>query len=88
MEAIYDQLAQDYGAVTFEAFINLLVDITEDQLTPDQLREAFRGIANDKASHIVAAGSRFYSRLHSLSSRNSTCAWRTYLRARSSICAK
>ncbi|PAV17111.1 actin cross-linking [Pyrrhoderma noxium] len=46
--AIYDQLTIDYGAVTFEAFINLLVDITEDQTTPDQLREAFRGIANDK----------------------------------------
>jgi hypothetical protein len=24
------------------------VDITEDQTTPDQLREAFRGIAGDK----------------------------------------
>ncbi|OCB88925.1 actin cross-linking [Sanghuangporus baumii] len=45
---IYDQLTMDYGAVTFEAFINLLVDITEDQTTHDQLREAFRGIANDK----------------------------------------
>ena len=40
----------DYGAVTFEAFINLLVDITEDQTSPEQLREAFRGIANDKVS--------------------------------------
>ena len=47
---IYDQLTLDYGAVTFEAFINLLVDITEDQTTPDQLREAFRGIAGDKVS--------------------------------------
>ena len=47
---IYDQLTMDYGAVTFEAFINLLVDITEDQTTPDQLREAFRGIADDKVS--------------------------------------
>jgi hypothetical protein len=63
---IYDHLLQDYGAVTFEAFINLLVclfivsskfggshpdiqvDILEDQTTPDQLREAFRGIASDK----------------------------------------
>ena len=25
MDYIYDQLVQDYGAVTFEAFINLLV---------------------------------------------------------------
>ncbi|KAF9241152.1 calponin homology domain-containing protein [Melanogaster broomeanus] len=45
---IHDKLIQDYGAVTFEAFINLLVDITEDQTSPDQLRESFRGIAADK----------------------------------------
>ncbi|KAI0916871.1 hypothetical protein AcW1_007797 [Taiwanofungus camphoratus] len=48
MDIIYDHLLQDYGAVTFEAFINLLVDITEDQTSPEQLREAFRGIAGDK----------------------------------------
>ncbi|KAJ6585261.1 actinin-like protein [Mycena capillaripes] len=48
MNFIYDQLQQDYGAITFEAFINLLVDITEDQTSPEQLREAFRGIAADK----------------------------------------
>ncbi|KAG2155921.1 uncharacterized protein EDB93DRAFT_1128864 [Suillus bovinus] len=48
MTYIYDQLVQDYGAVTFEAFINLLVDITEDQTSPEQLRESFRGIAGDK----------------------------------------
>ncbi|TFK33014.1 actinin-like protein [Crucibulum laeve] len=48
MDFIYDQLLQDYGAVTFEAFINLLVDITEDQTSAEQLREAFRGIAADK----------------------------------------
>lgn len=45
---IYDQLLQDYGAVTFEAFINLLVEITEDQTSPEQLRESFRGIAGNK----------------------------------------
>ncbi|KAJ7132945.1 actin cross-linking [Mycena filopes] len=48
MNYIYDQLQQDYGAINFEAFINLLVDITEDQTSPEQLREAFRGIAADK----------------------------------------
>ncbi|KAL0576942.1 alpha-actinin [Marasmius crinis-equi] len=59
MDYIYDQLVQDYGAVSFEAFINLLrttealsylpqVDIMEDQTTADQLRESFRGIASDK----------------------------------------
>ncbi|CAL1712467.1 unnamed protein product [Somion occarium] len=48
MDIIYDQLVQDYGAVVFEAFINLLVDIMEDQTSPAQLRESFRGIAADK----------------------------------------
>ncbi|KAJ7069619.1 actin cross-linking [Mycena amicta] len=48
MNFIYDQLFNDYGAINFEAFINLLVDITEDQTSPEQLREAFRGIAADK----------------------------------------
>lgn len=48
MCAIYDQLVAEYGAVTFEAFINLLVEITEDQTSPDQLRESFQGIAHDK----------------------------------------
>ncbi|KAG8708907.1 hypothetical protein FRC09_000974 [Ceratobasidium sp. 395] len=45
---IHEQLTEDYGAVTFEAFINLLVDITEDQTSPAQLRDAFRGLAGDK----------------------------------------
>ncbi|KAK2465409.1 hypothetical protein APHAL10511_002763 [Amanita phalloides] len=48
MNYIYDQLTEDYGAVSYEAFINLLVDIMEDQTTSDQLREAFHGIAGDK----------------------------------------
>ncbi|KAI1794952.1 actinin-like protein [Ganoderma leucocontextum] len=48
MDLIYDQLMVDHGAVTFEAFINLLVDIMEDQTSPAQLRESFRGIAGDK----------------------------------------
>ncbi|KAG6332187.1 hypothetical protein ID866_6902 [Astraeus odoratus] len=48
MDYMYDQLVQEYGAITFQAFINLLVDITEDQTSPDQLRESFRGIAGDK----------------------------------------
>lgn len=72
MDYIYDQLVQDYGAITFEAFINLLVslrtyalrallttlclikvDITEDQTSPEQLREAFRGIAADKVRSVL-----------------------------------
>ncbi|GLB38228.1 putative ca2+ insensitive EF hand [Lyophyllum shimeji] len=48
MVFIFEDLTAAYGAVTFEAFINLLVDITEDQTSPEQLRDAFRGIATDK----------------------------------------
>ena len=53
MDIIYDQLLQDYGNVTYEAFINLLVDIMEDQTSPAQLRESFRGIAADKVSALL-----------------------------------
>ncbi|KAG8951155.1 hypothetical protein FRC03_012625 [Tulasnella sp. 419] len=49
MAQIHAELVEDYGAVTFEAFINLMVDITEDQTSPEQLRDAFRGLAGDKA---------------------------------------
>ena len=76
MDVIYVQLLEDYGAVTFEAFINLLVrvfmspdggvsisaiqvDIMEDQTSPEQLRDAFRGIANDK----VRSSTEFWARL-------------------------
>ncbi|KAF4577056.1 alpha-actinin family protein [Pleurotus pulmonarius] len=48
MDYIYDRLVEEYGAVTYEAFINFLVDITEDQTSLEQLRESFRGIASDK----------------------------------------
>ncbi|KAG9040415.1 hypothetical protein FS837_000680 [Tulasnella sp. UAMH 9824] len=48
MATIHDELVHAYGALTFEAFINLMVDITEDQMSSDQLRDAFRGISNDK----------------------------------------
>lgn len=69
MDLIYNQLVQHYGAVTFEAFINLLasslsedlspfaysaqVDITEDQTSSEQLREAFHGIAGDKVNAVL-----------------------------------
>lgn len=61
MDFIYEQLVQDYGAVTFEAFINLLVDITEDQTSAEQLRESFRGIAGDKVRSL-----NYWTRIHAL----------------------
>ncbi|KZT56334.1 hypothetical protein CALCODRAFT_524325 [Calocera cornea HHB12733] len=48
LETIFVQLGQEYGAVTFEAFINLLVEIMEDQTTPEQLRDAFRSLTGEK----------------------------------------
>jgi len=45
---IHEQLVKEFGDVTFEAFINLMVEITEDQTSPEQLRDAFRGLAFDK----------------------------------------
>ncbi|KZV63476.1 hypothetical protein PENSPDRAFT_691598 [Peniophora sp. CONT] len=65
---IYEDLMREYGAITFEAFINLLVEITEDQMSMDQLREAFQGVAGDKPyvteldlrlAHIPANGIEF-----------------------------
>ncbi|ORY28583.1 calponin homology domain-containing protein [Naematelia encephala] len=49
IEAIYGQLEADFGAVTYQAWLALLVDITkDDSSSPDQLREAFRSMAGDK----------------------------------------
>ncbi|KAG8793175.1 hypothetical protein FRC16_011058 [Serendipita sp. 398] len=48
IDVIHQQLEEEYGSTSFEAFINLLVDITEDQTSAEQLREAFRGIAQEK----------------------------------------
>ncbi|KIM25787.1 hypothetical protein M408DRAFT_330981 [Serendipita vermifera MAFF 305830] len=49
VDFIHQQLEQEYGAANFEAFINLMVEITEDQTTLEQLREAFRGICQEKS---------------------------------------
>ncbi|WWC88137.1 uncharacterized protein L201_003041 [Kwoniella dendrophila CBS 6074] len=46
---IYNELEQKFGQVTYEAWLDLLVDLTKDDASsPEQLREAFRGIAGDK----------------------------------------
>ncbi|KAF7298852.1 putative actin cross-linking [Mycena indigotica] len=66
LDFIFDQLTSDYGAINFEAFINLLVDITEDQTSPEQLREAFRGIAADKVTLSAPYVTELDLRLHHL----------------------
>ncbi|OCF43214.1 cofilin [Kwoniella heveanensis CBS 569] len=46
---IYSELEQKFGAVTYEAWLDLLVDLTKDDASsPEQLREAFRGMAGGK----------------------------------------
>ncbi|KAK9898107.1 hypothetical protein P389DRAFT_65766 [Cystobasidium minutum MCA 4210] len=48
--AIHDQLSQgdEDQKVSFQAWIDFLTDITEDQTSPDQVRESFAGIARGK----------------------------------------
>ncbi|KAJ9110782.1 hypothetical protein QFC20_002823 [Naganishia adeliensis] len=43
---IYDDLVRKHGAVTYEAFVEFLVTITEDSSSPEQLIEAFRSLAH------------------------------------------
>ena len=120
MDLIYDQLVEEYGAVTFEAFINLLVcfffalllgglsvdlfsalfslfkvEIMEDQTSPDQLREAFRGIAKNKVCVVVSSFLLPFSltnltvlQPHSPSSRSWICASHIFRQHRSITCAR
>ncbi|CEH16814.1 actinin-like protein [Ceraceosorus bombacis] len=48
VETIHQQLTVDYGAVDYSAFLTFLREITEDTTSPDQLLEAFQGLASDK----------------------------------------
>ena len=53
---LYSQLERDFGAVTYEAWLALLVDITRDDASSlEQLREAFKGMAREKVSAATAA---------------------------------
>ena len=88
MDFIYDQLVQDYGAVSFEAFINLLVDITEDQTSAEQLRESFRGIAADKVSSVDPQAHRPSNMVSSPSFPNLTYALLNYPPMRSNTSDK
>lgn len=48
VETIHDQLAFDFGSVSYDAFLTFLREISEDSTSPDQLIEAFQGLASDK----------------------------------------
>ncbi|RSH92750.1 hypothetical protein EHS25_008196 [Saitozyma podzolica] len=50
LAAIYSELESRHGAFTYEAWLSLLTDIMkDDSSSAEQLREAFRGMAGDKA---------------------------------------
>lgn len=48
IEQIHVQLCETFGAVSYDAFLTFLREITEDTTSPDQLLEAFQGLAGDK----------------------------------------
>ncbi|KAL7414425.1 calponin homology domain-containing protein [Mrakia frigida] len=48
IDSIHATLVEDYGAVTYKAFTSLLVEITQDTSSVDQLGEAFREMAKEK----------------------------------------
>lgn len=48
MEQIAVQLEDDFGSVCYDAFLTFLREITEDTTSPEQLLEAFQGLAGDK----------------------------------------
>ncbi|EST09277.1 EF-hand, Ca insensitive [Kalmanozyma brasiliensis GHG001] len=48
IEQIHLQLCETFGAVSYDAFLTFLREITEDTTSPDQLLEAFQGLAGDK----------------------------------------
>ena len=48
ISTIYPQLLEEYGNCGYEAFLGFLREITEDTTSPDQLLEAFQGLAGEK----------------------------------------
>ena len=50
IDAIHATLTEEYGAVTYKAFTSLLVEITQDTDSPQQLNQAFLEIAKEKVS--------------------------------------
>ncbi|KAG7571306.1 hypothetical protein FFLO_00818 [Filobasidium floriforme] len=46
LERLYRNTCAQFGAVTHDAFVHLLVEITEDSSSMDQLLEAFHNLAN------------------------------------------
>jgi len=45
---VFHAVSKGRDHVTFEQFINHMVSITEDQTTPEQLRQSFKAVAGDK----------------------------------------
>jgi Ca2+-binding EF-hand superfamily protein len=48
VETIHYQLCENFGTVSYDAFLTFLREISEDSTNADQLIEAFQGLASDK----------------------------------------
>ncbi|KAJ1885848.1 alpha-actinin, partial [Kickxella alabastrina] len=55
--ALYDQLSCGSEYISFEVYIRFMVELTEDQTTPEQLLQSFSVIAGDK-EHVTEADLR------------------------------
>lgn len=59
IDRIHETLVQEYGAMNYKAFTSLLVEITQDTSSMEQLSDAFREMAKEKVSSLI---SHFLSR--------------------------
>ena len=55
MEEIFTEVSNGRGRVNFEQFIRFMVELYEDKSTPDQVRLAFRDVAEGKVCHVLDA---------------------------------
>lgn len=56
MEEIIYSLSNGKGTVNFEQFIRFMVELYEDKSTPDQVRLAFRDVAEGKVCQVDGKG--------------------------------
>lgn len=50
MDDLHAQLSDSDGNVSFEAYLKFLVGIKQDNFSPEQIREAFRSIADGRST--------------------------------------
>jgi hypothetical protein len=48
-DKIFNDVSKGTGSISFEQFVAYMVSVTEDKVTPSQLRAAFKALSNNKA---------------------------------------